>query len=62
MTSPAAHLKHGIKRVVILDVDLHHGTCDHHRPIRRSDIVGRQRNTVHSLANQRGSIPNYIGC
>jgi acetoin utilization deacetylase AcuC-like enzyme len=25
MTSPAAHLKHGIGRVVILDIDLHHG-------------------------------------
>ena len=53
-----AHLKHRVRRVVILDIDLHHGT---RRFIFVSLIyfdrsLSRKRHTVYRLANQRGDL------
>ena len=52
-----AHLQHNIKRVVIFDIDLHHGTFVPAQEGTVYDGCHRKRHSVDSLANQRRDIP-----
>lgn len=52
MTYRAAHLKHGIRRVVVLDIDLHHGMYIDIAMSDLSDAVNRQWNAVYRLADK----------
>ena len=47
-----AHLKHGVNRAVILDIDLHHGTYARCQLICFNDRENRQWDAVDRLADQ----------
>ena len=47
-----AHLKHGINRIAIFDIDLHHGECSASLIYALNLRVHRQWNTVDSVADQ----------
>lgn len=53
-----AHIKHGIKRVVIFDIDLHHGANDY-RNFKDGEtqyIPYRKWYPIDSMADKRGDI------
>lgn len=59
-----AHLRHGIDRVVILDIDLHHGAPwrIHLAPVMYSHLSWvREWDTIDCLANQRRIVPQGFG-
>ncbi|KAG2009626.1 histone deacetylase clr3, variant 2 [Coprinopsis cinerea AmutBmut pab1-1] len=51
-----AHLKHGINRVVIFDIDLHHGEDPFMETVFKYRCSARKWNSVNCMANQRGDV------